>query len=230
MTDGWRTMCPEGPENREGFTQPQGTAADLSDKLIGLILNDNLLLYSKLNDHGNVKAKEDDRLWFPSASGPLSCSVIGCCSTVLVVAPLPEDHCCCRNNRKHERKHILSLKSKNVIADRQTPEYTHFLPLSNRQDVYCSQCKLAAQCVDSVSMWNFISLDVCSHAYTELENTIICVIKSTVSFFLAKHQDQRDSLHTRQNENIKSQLQASSKLFTEGSFSESHISSLHFCC
>lgn len=71
-----------------------------------------------------------------SLGASLPCPAIGCCSTVLVVALLPEDHCCSRNNRKPERKHTPSLESKNVITH--TPEYTQFLPSLAGRTFFCS--------------------------------------------------------------------------------------------
>lgn len=51
-----------------------------------------------------------------SLRASLSCLAIGRSPTVMVADLLPEDHRCCRNNRKQERKHTLSLESKNVIT------------------------------------------------------------------------------------------------------------------
>lgn len=81
-----------------------------------------------LNPHRNSKAKED-RLDSSLASGLLcSCLVIGRSPSVLVAVQLPEDHSCCRNNRKQERKHTLSLESKNVFADTNTRDFSGSLP------------------------------------------------------------------------------------------------------
>lgn len=81
-----------------------------------------------LNPHRNSKAKED-RLDSSLASGLLcSCLVIGRSPSVLVAVQLPEDHSCCRNNRKQERKHTLSLESKNVFADTNTHDFSGSLP------------------------------------------------------------------------------------------------------
>lgn len=48
-----------------------------------------------------------------SLGAPLSCPTISCCPSALDAPLLPEDHCCCRNNRNSQRKHTLSLDSKN---------------------------------------------------------------------------------------------------------------------
>ena len=60
-----------------------------------------------LNLRRNSKAKEDIYISPHKPRASLCYPAIGCCPYVLVVAPLPEDHCCCRNNRKRERKHTV---------------------------------------------------------------------------------------------------------------------------
>lgn len=93
-----------------------------------------------------------------SLGAPLSCPTISRCPSALDAALLPEDQCCCRNNRKQERKHALSLDSKNGV--------THALNLLvlNRKDVilFCF----------FVLFWRSAS-DTCTDLVSMLENPVL---------------------------------------------------------
>lgn len=65
-----------------------------------------------------------------SLGAPRSCPTISRCPSALDAALLPKDQRCCGNNRKQERKHTLSLDSKNGVT------HAHNLLVLNRKGVF----------------------------------------------------------------------------------------------
>lgn len=178
-----------------------------------------------LNPHRNSKAKED-RLDSSLASGLLcSCLVIGRSPSVLVAVQLPEDHSCCRNNRKQERKHTLSLESKNVFADTNTRDFSGSLP--GRMFFVLVVQISTVLCVQRVRA-KFISLCVCVwgggyHYWTKGQKyrpkrTRFCVsISVNVTFVVASE---------NQSHNFQDFLQ---KILCFGSFSNTQAT-VQSCC
>ena len=96
------------------------------------------------NLHRNWKAKED-RLYFPSASGPLS-------PAQLLAAARQSWWLLCSRRITVAAGTIESRRGStpcpwNLKMSSHTPEYTHFLPVFNRKDVLAGVCVCVCVCV-----------------------------------------------------------------------------------
>ena len=128
------------------------------------------------NLHRNWKAKED-RLYFPSASGPLS-------PAQLLAAARQSWWLLCSRRITVAAGTIESRRGStpcpwNLKMSSHTPEYTHFLPVFNRKDVLAGVCVCVCvcgyeECVQSLLVWVFVVVRVETETQAK-KHTWVCV-------------------------------------------------------